>query len=367
MSDGTRPSDNFEIPRAVRPDGWMDPPERASKNVEYRCPGCLGRVDFYQGKIVAWHFGHAKGNAPGACSKESVEHRTAIRLVVEAAKRGEFSVLVSPSCARCNESDLGKIVEVYIPIDDGDDKNVALGNGKFGDAILYRGSIPIFNAEVMYAHPVPQDKIDIMPIAAIEVLGNPTGPWSIRSDSSGSKRWGFFGDLKNLIPVVKSCSTCERADQEAIERKAVEEWNRIQAEKRSAREAEERALQAELAARAEEMRRAREEEERKNSEIWTQQRKEEMDRWNAYYKQRSEEREARRQCNADIARAIGVLHDRRFDALVDRGLVRFDREKWVGCFLCEAIAKHFHGVEHPYGYLRDMDEDAMIWHLEHCA
>ena len=365
----TVPSSDFVVPYAVGVDGWLYSPGQAVKGEEYRCPGCGDRVVPHQGQIVAWHFAH-RSNA--SCSKESVEHRTAIRLSVEAAKRGEFSVLMPSICERCGDVDWANVARVDLSVDDGDDKNIALGNGRFGDAILLSNGVPVVNVEVCYTHPVTEEKKNTMPISwveinAVEILANVKGPWPTTQGK-------LFGAMSGATPMVKSCSSCDRADAEAIQRMIAEEWRKIQAEKRAAREAQAKIEREEAERLSTIMKAARIEEERKNAEAWAINREEEAVRWRAWKEKRESELRERRENRelwtlyaADVASRFALLIDKKLDELIDRGLQRFDREAWIGCFLCERFAQHFYGVKDSLGLLRDVDEEAMIWHLENCA
>lgn len=92
---------NTKIPYALGPDGYLVPAEKAERGVGYCCPSCKCSVFLRKGEVRIAHFYHTSNSD---CSGESVIHKTAKRLIVEAVEeisRGG-SVTLKLLCENCD-------------------------------------------------------------------------------------------------------------------------------------------------------------------------------------------------------------------------------------------------------------------------
>jgi len=92
---------NTKIPYALGPDGDLVSAEKAGRGAVYCCPSCKRSVSLRKGEHRISHFAHMKNSD---CSSESVIHKTAKRLIVEAVEeiaRGG-SVTLKLLCENCD-------------------------------------------------------------------------------------------------------------------------------------------------------------------------------------------------------------------------------------------------------------------------
>jgi predicted RNA-binding Zn-ribbon protein involved in translation (DUF1610 family) len=157
----------FAVPFALNLHGVLVAPEDARPKARYACPECGGAVDLHAGAQKRRHFHH---RTTSGCTSESVAHKTAKRLIVEAVtawKTGGEPPRFARTCAAggCDRSTRqaapAKIVEAV------EERTVA---GHVVDvALLGPGGVPIAAIEVFQTHEVGEAKARRLPVPWIQV------------------------------------------------------------------------------------------------------------------------------------------------------------------------------------------------------
>ncbi len=160
---------SFLVPFARSAHGALVPPEEARKNERYTCPQCTSAVDLHAGERKRRHFHHRSG---GACGPESVTHKIAKALVVQAVGAWRAEGHAAPAVVRrCAAEGCGRSCRQAMPAKvAGAAEEVRLSSGRIVDvALLGAGSVPIAAVEVRASHEVDSAKAGEMLVPWIEV------------------------------------------------------------------------------------------------------------------------------------------------------------------------------------------------------
>lgn len=203
--------DSLLVPFGVAPDGGLVDVASADKRVIYRCPACDDRLILRDGEIRVKNFAH---RADTQCSAESIWHKTAKRLLVNAIQlnaRGEGArITLNCECDSCHSIDTVNIPPRYFsdaieehPVDD-----------YKCDVVGFRADVEALAIEVLYTNPMSSEKrqrlrlpwIELSAIAVVEAACHWI-PLTARLDNH-----------KCRSCVAASKTVTEVADQFGIER-----------------------------------------------------------------------------------------------------------------------------------------------------
>jgi hypothetical protein len=160
---------SFVVPFARDERGALVPPDDAARGRAYGCPECDGTVDLHAGERKRRHFHHRAG---GTCSPESVAHRTAKELVVQAVRGWRAGEAPVPRFVRrCASSGCEQTAQQAIPskvLDAACEHR--LSSGRVVDVALFaRGGLPIAAVEVHGTHEVDDAKRRALSLPWVEV------------------------------------------------------------------------------------------------------------------------------------------------------------------------------------------------------
>ncbi len=158
----------FAVPFALTAEGVLIAPEDAKRRASYRCPQCHGGVDLHAGERKRRHFHH---RASAECSSETVTHRTAKALIVQAVKAWRAGEPGPRFLRRCAMNECERTTRQVVPakVLDAVDE-LRLGTGRVVDVgLLGAGGLAIAAIEVRQTHEVDDEKARELPLPWIEV------------------------------------------------------------------------------------------------------------------------------------------------------------------------------------------------------
>jgi hypothetical protein len=180
----------------------------AVRNLEYFCPDCSCSLVLHAGSKVTRHFAH---KANSTCTGESVAHKTAKRLLMQAILENSKSegkrIMIACECTSCKTE-----TTVALPPNS---FSTALEEQRIGeficDVVAFRETTPVLAIEVLATHAVDERKAESLNIPWIEVTAEQVllNPYYWRPKSA------------RLKPVV--CTQC-KAHAERL-RFLAEKWS----------------------------------------------------------------------------------------------------------------------------------------------
>lgn len=160
------PGSLLTVPIGLDGDGNVVRPGHAVKGELYFCPVCGGSLVYRQGEKRIWHFAH---HSDGACTSETVLHKSAKLLIQSAVRRGCGEIVIGYDCQEvCGTRGYQKLdgrienAELEYMVPGGYRADVAL-LGKNGELLLV--------VEVKVTHAVPEEKRCGLGVHWIEVEG----------------------------------------------------------------------------------------------------------------------------------------------------------------------------------------------------
>lgn len=202
----------LKVPFAIDSNDRLHSPDEAKKGINYFCPNCHDPLVFRNGEIKIPHFAHKTSLT---CSNESIEHKTAKLLVLNAIndhlrKNGEKPKFLK-HCGNCY-----KLYDIPLP----SDSSIAvleykLPCGYIGDVVvLSNNNTPLLVIEIRIAHAVDSKKHNAISTSYIELDG-----YKVIDNRNG------IPIIKSKIESVYCCYSCE------IERKRINRDNKFKADK----------------------------------------------------------------------------------------------------------------------------------------
>jgi hypothetical protein len=194
----------FVIPLAIDSVGELVRPECSDKGQEYRCPQCLVVVILRKGKIRRPHFAHAVGTP---CSPESVQHKTAKRLVSEAIRAwraGSPPPEFVRRCPRCHGPHRqplpGSVCNVAV--------ERPLSTGVVPDlTLLDADDYPIAAIEILATHRVDEGKLPRLSLPWVELIAA-----HVVEDPL------VWVPVQDHLKVFRQCSNCNEHDKKLAAR-----------------------------------------------------------------------------------------------------------------------------------------------------
>jgi hypothetical protein len=158
----------LRIPLALDESTRVVSPEAASKDCKYFCPSCGDLLVLRKGEIKQAHFSH---KATDTCSQETVIHKLAKSLIVQAIrdwkeKKGDAPT-IERKCLECGTYTVQKIPERV----DGAVEERKLDSGYIADVAILSNQSVVAVIEVKVHHAVDEDKKTNIGVPFIEVLG----------------------------------------------------------------------------------------------------------------------------------------------------------------------------------------------------
>lgn len=202
----------LKVPFAIDNNDKLHSPNYAKKGMNYFCPNCRDSLVFRNGDVNVAHFAHKTSLI---CSNESIEHKTAKIIVLNAInshlrENGEKPKFLK-RCGNCY-----KLYDIPLP----DNSSLAvleykLPCGYIGDVvILSKDSSPLLVVEIKISHAVDNKKHNGMSTAYIELDGHEV------IDNNGATPI-----TKSKIESVYCCYGCE------MERKTLNRTNKFRADR----------------------------------------------------------------------------------------------------------------------------------------
>lgn len=166
-------NDEFKVPYGRLANGQLVKPTEANKTSRYFCPGCSCELIFKSGSVLSAHFAH---RAEGACTGESVLHKTAKALLVQTVRQHAKARLVNLVCVceKCQNSFVKKL-----PSNAFEDAFEEVKVGKrICDVVTCKDGEANLAIEVLATHAVDEMKasdLDIfwIELTASDVIANP--------------------------------------------------------------------------------------------------------------------------------------------------------------------------------------------------
>lgn len=167
----------LHVPYGAEPTGKLISGKSAVRGVDYICPGCGHKLVLKTGPVKVRHFAHASN---GACSYESLLHKTAKALIVQvitenAGANGTPGKLnLSNACTDCA---CPKTTRLPAKTFSSAKQEVGV-NGFVCDVVGYRGSQIALAIEIVHTHKVTEVKALALQVYwaelnAIDVVENP--------------------------------------------------------------------------------------------------------------------------------------------------------------------------------------------------
>lgn len=156
------------VPVGVDATGTTVPVDEADKTASYWCPGCTGPLVLRTGPMVRKHFAHAHLADEEACNKETLLHKTAKALIVQAVNahmRGDVELQMECVCKSC-----GQVVMQRLPRTTfcGAEMEVLVGEFR-ADVVATRVNGAALVIEIRATHAVPEHKARGLDVPWIEL------------------------------------------------------------------------------------------------------------------------------------------------------------------------------------------------------
>lgn len=157
-------SRELRVPFGVDPDGNLVAADSAVRETAYSCPACSSGLVLRQGDVRVAHFAHV---TEGACSSESVMHKTAKLRIQQAIAEWKQGRAVAPrvqgKCPRCRGV-FGTPLPERISSAELEHR---LPGGLVADVALLSSGQLAGIVEIRWAHAVPDDKADALESAGV--------------------------------------------------------------------------------------------------------------------------------------------------------------------------------------------------------
>lgn len=158
-------TDEFKVPYGRLATGKLVKASAASKGIRYVCPGCDDQLILRAGPVMAQNFAHKVG---GACTGESVLHKTAKALLVQTVREHveRPRITLRCVCATCRQP-----FTKPLPSTAFDDAFEEISiERRICDVVTFSQGDPNLAIEVLVTHAVDQIKADDLTLFWIELL-----------------------------------------------------------------------------------------------------------------------------------------------------------------------------------------------------
>lgn len=155
------------VPFALDERGEVADPYNAPRGGRYTCLGCGQPVKLRRGEVRVPHFSHL-GDVRFACSRESVEHQAAKRLVARRLEEGRLGVRVP-----CEGENCGKTLAKSLSVRPGAKVRLEVQVDPFrADVAVLREDRPVLAVEVLVTHEVSKEKAEALSVPFVEVYAS---------------------------------------------------------------------------------------------------------------------------------------------------------------------------------------------------